>query len=71
MKKSLIALLGVWAAGGLNAQVLEGNKFGDNWSVGLNGGIVTPLTHSAFWKNSRAVIGIDVNKQLSPLTLST
>ena len=67
MKKSLIALLGVWAAGGLNAQVLEGNKFGDNWSVGLNGGIVTPLTHSAFWKNSRAVIGIDVNKQLSPL----
>ena len=46
---------------------LGGNKFGDNWSIGLNGGIATPLTHSTFFKNSRAVVGLDINKQLSPI----
>ena len=67
MKKSLIALLSVWVAGSLNAQVLDGNKFGDNWSIGVNGGIVSPLTHSAFLKNARAVVGLDIDKQLSPI----
>ena len=42
-------------------------KFRDNWSIGINGGIVTPLTHSAFFKNARATMGIDLNKQLSPI----
>ena len=46
---------------------MGGNKFRDNWSIGLNGGIVSPLTHSSFFKNSRAVIGLDINKQLSPV----
>ena len=46
---------------------MGGNKFCDNWSIGLNGGIATPLTHSAFFKNSRAVIGLDINKQLNPI----
>ena len=70
MKKYVFLLLGALGASSMmNAQrtVLEGNKFGDNWSIGLNGGIVTPLTHSAFFKNSRAVIGLDINKQLSPI----
>lgn len=67
MRKSLIVLLSLLGLSNLNAQVLEGNKIRDNWSIGLNGGIVTPLTHSAFFKNARAVVGIDVNKQLSPI----
>lgn len=69
MKKSLIVLLSALCVSGLNAQDynLGGNKFGDNWSIGLNGGIATPLTHSTFFKNSRAVIGLDINKQLSPI----
>ena len=63
MKKSLIVLLSALCVSGLNAQDynLGGNKFGDNWSIGLNGGIATPLTHSTFFKNSRAVIGLDIN----------
>ena len=50
MKKSLIVLLSALCVSGLNAQDynLGGNKFGDNWSIGLNGGIATPLTHSTF-----------------------
>ena len=53
MKKSLIVLLSALCVSGLNAQDynLGGNKFGDNWSIGLNGGIATPLTHSTFFKN--------------------
>ena len=69
MKKSLIFLCGALGVSSLSAQEtnLSGNKFRDNWSIGLNGGIVSPLTHSAFFKNARAVVGLDVNKQLSPI----
>ena len=69
MKKYLIVLLSALSISGLNAQesALAGTKFGDNWSIGLNGGIVSPLTHSAFFKNARAVVGLDINKQLSPI----
>ena len=45
MKKSLIVvILSAFSISGLNAQDynLGGNKFGDNWSIGLNGGIATP-----------------------------
>ena len=31
---------------------LEGNKFSDNWSIGINVGGVTPLTHHSFFKTS-------------------
>lgn len=69
MKKSLIVLFSLMGVGSLNAQNqnLAGNKFIDNWSVGVNGGIVSPLTHSSFFNNSRAVVGLDINKQLSPV----
>lgn len=69
MKKSLLLLAGVLSLGSLNAQTNEEQttKFRDNWSIGLNGGIVTPLSHSAFFKNARATVGIDLNKQLSPI----
>lgn len=66
MRKSLFALLSVLGLGTMNAQN-TGNHFCDNWSLGINGGIVSPLTHSAFIRNSRAAFGIDINKQLSPI----
>lgn len=31
---------------------LEGNKFSDNWSIGINVGGVTPLTHHSFLKHA-------------------
>lgn len=48
MKKSLLLLAGALSLGSLNAQTTEEQttKFRDNWSIGLNGGIVTPLSHS-------------------------
>lgn len=52
MRKSIILL--AFILGGFtvaNAQsVVEGTKLTDNWSVGVNAGGVTPLTHSAFLK---------------------
>ena len=69
MKKSLLLLTGAIGFGSLSAQTTEEQttKFRDNWSIGLNGGIVTPLSHSAFFKNARATMGVDINKQFSPI----
>lgn len=51
-----------------NAQsVVEGTKLTDNWSVEVNAGAITPLTHSAFFKNARPGFGIGVSKQLTPI----
>lgn len=48
MKKSIILLAFVLGAFTANAQsVVEGTKFTDNWSVEVNAGAITPLTHSA------------------------
>ena len=69
MRKSIILLafiLGGFTAA--NAQsVVEGTKLTDNWSVGVNAGGVTPLTHSAFFKGMRPAFGVGVSKQLTPI----
>ncbi len=68
MKKTL--LLAMLSMGMLtaNAQVTDaGNKFTDNWSVGLNvGGVTTIHTGYAFWKHMRPVFGIQIGKELTP-----
>ena len=67
MKRTIILLacaLGIFTA---NAQsVVEGTKFTDNWSVGINAGAITPLTHSAFFKSMRPAFGVGFSKQLTP-----
>ena len=68
MRKSIILLAMVLGAFTANAQtVVEGTKFADNWSVEVNAGVITPLTHSAFFKNARPGFGIGVSKQLTPI----
>lgn len=67
-KKMIVSLLLGMAVVGANAQTaVEGNKFLDNWSIGINAGGTTPLTHSAFVKNMRPVVGLGLNKQLTPI----
>jgi len=46
---------------------VEGAKFFDNWSFGLNGGVVSPMRNYKFWDNSRGVIGINIQKDLTPV----
>ena len=46
-----------------NAQTaVEGNKFLDNWSIGISAGGTTPLTHHSFFGNMRPITGIELNK---------
>lgn len=68
MKKIVASLVLCMAVIAANAQkAVEGNKFIDNWSVGFNAGGTTPLTHSAFFKNMRAVLGVGLDKQVTPV----
>ena len=53
-----------------NAQTaVEGNKFLDNWSIGISAGGTTPLTHHSFFGNMRPITGIELNKQLTPVSV--
>lgn len=67
-KRTMIAglLLGMAVVGANTQTAVEGNKFLDNWSLGINAGGTTPLTHSAFFKNMRPVVGLGLTKQLTP-----
>lgn len=71
MKKFIIVSALVLGAFTANAQTgktaLEGTKFSDNWSVEVKAGAVTPLTHSAFFKNARPAFGFGIAKQLTPV----
>lgn len=44
-----------------------GNKFLDNWYIGVKGGGITPTSHSAFWKNMRGTVGMELGKQITPV----
>lgn len=43
------------------------NRFGDNWSVGINAGGVTTLhTGYCYWKNMAPYFGVQVGKEFTP-----
>lgn len=69
MKKTLL-LLAATAATVLGAQAqdaLRQTNFGSNWSIGLDGGVVTPMSHSAFFGSMRPLVGLHLQKQISPV----
>lgn len=69
MKKLTITLaLGALMATATHAQVtVEGSKLTDNWSIGINGGVLTPTTHHAFFGSMRPTFGLEIGKQLTPV----
>lgn len=46
---------------------VQGSRFFDNWSVGLVGGGIVPLTQSDYIKDVRATYGVEINKQITPI----
>ena len=68
MKKTL--LIAALVAGGMVSasaqQALVQPKFSDNWSIGLDGGVTTPLNHGAFWGDMRGIMGLHLQKQITP-----
>lgn len=70
MKKVLLiaaVLFGAATAQAQEAQAIAVNKFSDNWSVGVSGGITAPLKNVAFFKEARGIVGINLNKQITPI----
>ena len=67
MKKTILA--GVAALGALSAaaQAVEQPKFFDNWSIGLDGGVTTPMNHHPFFGSMRGLAGLHVDKQITPV----
>lgn len=69
MKKSIILAAFVLAALAANAQTtVQGSKFTDNWSIELKTGIITPVSHSAFFKNARRLWELSLRSNLPPFS---
>lgn len=67
MKKSIVfAAVALGAISASAQQALEQPKFFDNWSLGLDGGVTTPITHHAFFGSMRGLVGLHVDKQITP-----
>lgn len=69
MKKFILCAAAVLGVASMSAQemALQQSKFTDNWSIGLKGGMVTPLKHAAFFGDARGMFGLELNKQISPV----
>lgn len=69
MKKKIlfVLLLTVPFLHANSQSLLDGNGVRDNWSVGVRAGGVTPFKHSAFLKNMRPAVGLELSKQLTPV----
>lgn len=68
MKKViLLAAALAFGAAAMSAQyALVKPKFGDNISLGVEGGVTTPLNNGPFFKSMRGVIGLNLKKQIVP-----
>lgn len=70
MKKTILAAATIAALGAMSAnaqKVVEQPTFGDNWSIGIEAGVTTPLHHNPFFGAMRPIMGIHVAKQISPV----
>lgn len=52
---------------GAAAQAIEQPSFCDNWSIGVDGGVTTPLVDHPFFGSMRGVFGMKVAKQITPV----
>lgn len=67
MKKILlIAALAAGVASASAQDALRYTNFGSNWSVGLDGGVTTPMKDHAFFGAMRPIVGLHFAKQLTP-----
>ncbi len=68
MKKYLLLTAAASMFAAANAQnVIERPTFGDNWQIGIDAGVTTPLRNHAFFGSMRPEVGVHIGKQLTPL----
>ena len=71
MKKLFLMLAAATFAANVSAQgtATTGNKFGDNWYIGINGGVSTPMTKTnsdgGFFKGLAPTVGLRLGKNLT------
>lgn len=66
MKKILLTAVVALGAISASAQAIEQPGFFDNWSIGLDGGVTTPMNHAAFFGDMRGIVGLHIQKQVTP-----
>ena len=55
-------------ASAADRKALQGTKFTDNWSIGVNAGVIQPLAHPySLGDNIRPQFGVEVYKQFTPV----
>ena len=68
MKKIILAAAFAGLMLGANAQnVIERPTAADNWQIGIDGGVTTPLRGAPFFKSMRPQVGVHVATQLTPI----
>lgn len=68
MKKILLNLAMAATVSAANAQVsVEGSKFTDNWSIGVQAGVYQPTVGQNVFGDNRAAINIELQKQITPI----
>jgi outer membrane protein OmpA-like peptidoglycan-associated protein len=69
MKKITFVIAMVASVCSANAQNVGyvGNKFFDNWSIGIQGGVYEPTYGQNIIKDMRPAINLDIQKQLTPV----
>lgn len=58
--------LGATASGFAQDNIMTAPKFGDNWSIGLDAGVTTPMHGSAFFGGMRPIVGLHFDKKITP-----
>lgn len=68
MKKTLLsaAAIVMFGAAIANAQAIEQPGLFDNVSIGLDGGVTTPIHHNPFFGSMRGAAGLHIAKQITP-----
>lgn len=70
MKKFLLfaaVAMGIMSANAQEANTLAKSKFTDNWSIGIKGGMITPLKFNDFAGDTRGIVGAELRKQITPI----
>ncbi len=67
MKKTLLlSAMGLMTLGASAQIAIEQPSFSQNWSIGLNGGVATPMVNHPFFESMRGTFGAQVAKQVTP-----
>ena len=69
MKNAILtAVLALGTVSAVSAQqAIETPKFGDNWSLGINAGVTTPMSGHAFFGSMRPIVGLKLDKKITPV----